>query len=336
MKAYQIVRPGLDGLEMVDLPSPKPGAGQVRVRIHAASLNYRDLMVVSGTYGRSPLKVPLIPLSDGAGEVLEVGSGVSDLKPGDRVIGNFFPNWIDGPPEPAKQEAALGGSVDGMLAEEVILEAAAAVPIPKALSFEEAATLPCAGLTAWIGLVELGALKKGQTVLALGTGGVSVFGLQIAKAYGCRVIVTSSSDEKLGRAKSLGADFLVNYRTHTDWDRLAREHTAGAGVDHVLEVAGGATLEKSLASLKVGGHIVLIGMLSGSRADAEKARANGKGIRVDSVYVGSVSYLRSFCAFVQDKGIKPVIDHAYAFGEARKAYEALKAAGHFGKIVIRV
>lgn len=336
MKAYQLTSPGLDGLGIVDLPSLAPAAGQVRVRVRAASLNYRDLMVASGSYSRSPLKVPLIPLSDGAGEVLEVGEGVTDLSPGDRVMGNFFQAWVDGPADAGSQASALGGAVDGVLAEEVIWQEAATVKIPSGLSFEEAATLPCAGLTAWVGLKELGGIKRGESVLAMGTGGVSVFSLQIAKALGCRVIVTSSSNEKLTRAKALGADSLVNYREDQEWDARAREFSGGEGVDHILEVGGVTTLSKSLAALKPGGHLALVGLLGGQRADAEEAKANDKGIRVDRVYVGSVSHFRAFVAMVEDSGLKPVVDRVFEFSEARKAYEALQAAEHFGKLVIRV
>jgi len=336
MKAYQITRPGLDGLEMVELQSPKPGAGQVLVRVRAASLNYRDLMVISGNYGRSPLKVPLIPLSDGAGEIIEVGAAVTGFKPGDRVMGNFFPNWIDGPPGAEKQASALGGSVDGVLSQEVIWEAAATVPMPRGLSFQEASTLPCAGVTAWVGLKELGAIQKGQTVLAIGTGGVSIFALQIAKAIGCTVIVTSSSDEKLARAKKLGADHLINYKQVPAWDARARELTKGAGVDHILEVGGAETLERSVASLKSGGHLTLVGLLSGARGDIEAARGGAKGIHADSIYVGSAAHLQAFSTFVETNAIKPVVDRVFPFTEARGAYEALKAAGHFGKLVVSV
>lgn len=336
MKAYHITQPGFDGLKIVDLPSPKPGNGEVRIRMHAASLNYRDLMVISGNYGRSPLKVPLIPLSDGAGEVLEVGEGVTELSVGDRVMGNFFPNWLDGPAAPEKQADALGGSVDGVLAEELVLNAASLVRVPGGLSFEEAATLPCAGLTAWVGLKELGGITPERTVLAMGTGGVSVFALQIAKAIGSRVIVTSSSDDKLERAKSLGADHLVNYRKVEAWDEKAKELTAGAGVDQILEVGGGATLPRSLGALRQGGHLALVGLLSGTRADEETAKSNTKGIRVDRVYVGSVSHFKSFCSFVEEKGIKPIVDQVFDFADAPKAYHALKSAGHFGKLVVRI
>lgn len=336
MRAYQLMRAGIDGLEIVELPSPDPGPGQVRVRVRAASLNYRDLMIASGKYGRGPLKLPLIPLSDGAGEVVGVGEGVTGFTPGDRVIGNFFQSWIDGPADPSKQASALGGAVDGVLAQEVVWEAAATVRIPGGLSFEEAATLPCAGLTAWVGLKELGGIERGQRVLALGTGGVSIFALQIAKAMGCTVVVTSSSNRKLERAKALGADFLINYREEANWDTRARELAGGSGMDHVLEVGGAVTLQKSLSALRAGGHLTIVGMLGGDRADVETAKANGKGVRVDGVYVGSADHLRTFCAFVEEHKLKPVVDRVFDFEAAREAYEALRAAEHFGKLVVRV
>lgn len=336
MRAFQLARVGLDGLEMVELPAPRPGAGQVRVRVRAASLNYRDLAIATGAYARSPIKLPLIPLSDGAGEVVEVGKGVTGLKPGDRVMANFFPNWRDGAPDSAKQSAALGGSVDGVLAEEVVWEADAVLVVPPHLSWEEAATLPCAGLTAWVALRELGGMERGQTLLALGTGGVSVFALQIAKASGCRAIVTSSSDEKLERARGLGADGLVNYRKEPNWDSRARELSGGDGVDQILEVAGGKTLPKSLAALKQGGHLTLVGFLSGERASVDPAEARERGIRVDGIYVGSVSHFRAFRDFVQATGLKPVVDRVFELTEARRAYDCLQEAGHFGKLVIRL
>lgn len=304
--------------------------------MRAASLNYRDLMVVMGKYGRGPLKLPLVPLSDGAGEVVETGDGVTGLEKGDRVMSNFFQKWVDGPASTDVHASALGGAVDGVLAEEVLWEADATVPIPDALSFEEASTLPCAGLTAWVGLKELGGIAEGQRVLAMGTGGVSIFALQIAKALGCGVIVTSSSNRKLERAQALGADALVNYREDPDWDLRAREWSEGEGVDQILEVGGASTLAKSLSALKPGGHLALVGLLSGDRADPEQAKANTKNIKVDGVYVGSTAQFRSFVSMVEESALKPVVDRVFPFAEARSAYEALQAAEHFGKLVIRV
>jgi NADPH:quinone reductase-like Zn-dependent oxidoreductase len=335
MRAYELRGRGLDQLAVVERPRPEPGPGQVRVRIRATSLNYRDLLVAEGRYGRGDLKYPLVPLSDGAGEVVAVGPGVSRLVPGDRVAGNFFQNWVDGPFRRENAATALGGSIDGVLAEEVIFEEAAAVKFPAALSFEEAATLPCAAVTAWVGLQQ-GGLAAGQSVLAMGTGGVSIFALQLAKAAGARVLLTSSSDEKLERGRRLGADATVNYRTTPDWDRVAREWTGGRGVDQLLEVGGAGTLPLSLRAVREGGHISLVGLLTGEMADREAARKNDRGVRVDSVYVGSVRHFEEMNREIERAALKPVIDRVFPFEEARRAYEYLRSGAHFGKVVIRV
>ncbi len=335
MRAYELRGDGLDTLTLVERERPRPGAGQVLVRIRAASLNYRDLLVASGTYTRGgPPKRPLVPLSDGAGEVIEVGPGVTRLRPGDRVAGNFFQRWIDGPPDAEKHASALGGAIDGVLAEEVVLEADAAVRFPAHLSFEEAATLPCAAVTVWVGLVELGHLKVGETVLAMGTGGVSVFALQLAKALGARVLLTSSNDEKLARGKALGADAVVNYRTTPDWDAAARAFTGGRGVDHLLEVGGATTLPTSLRAVREGGHLALVGLLCGSRADAEVATRNDRGVRVDSVFVGSVRHFEALNELLERASIRPVVDRVFPFEQARAAYEHLRSGAHFGKVVV--
>lgn len=335
MRAYELRGRGLDQLAVVERPRPEPGPGQVRVRIRATSLNYRDLLVAEGRYGRGGLKYPLVPLSDGAGEVVAVGPGVSRLVPGDRVAGNFFQNWVDGPFRKENAATALGGAIDGVLAEEVIFEEAAAVKFPAALSFEEAATLPCAAVTAWVGLQQ-GGLAAGQSVLAMGTGGVSIFALQLAKAAGARVLLTSSSDEKLERGRRLGADATVNYRTTPDWDRVAREWTGGRGVDQLLEVGGAGTLPLSLRAVREGGHISLVGLLTGEMADREAARKNDRGVRVDAVYVGSVRHFEEMNREIERAGLKPVIDRVFPFEEARQAYEYLRSGAHFGKVVIRV
>jgi NADPH:quinone reductase-like Zn-dependent oxidoreductase len=338
MRAYELQGDGLDTLAMVERPSPRPGPGQVRVRIRAASLNHRDLLIASGTYSRGGASRPLVPLSDGAGEVVEVGPGVGTLRTGDRVAGNFFQRWIEGPSDAEKEASALGGAIDGVLAEEVVFQADAAVRFPDHLSFEEAATLPCAGVTAWVGLMGLAQLAPGATVLAMGTGGVSVFALQIAKLAGARVILTSSSDEKLARGKALGADAVVNYRTTPAWDAAARALTGGAGVDAILEVGGAATLPTSLEAVRDGGHVTLVGFLGGARADLGEATslAAARGIRVDPVYVGNVrSFEAMSSAFARSK-LRPVVDRVFPFGEARAAYATLRAGGHFGKIVVTV
>jgi len=336
MRRYELNGQGVDGLELLERGTPEPGPGQVRVRMRAASLNYRDLLIASGRYARGPLKRPLVPLSDGAGEVTAVGPGVRTLARGDRVASSFFQRWVDGHYDPAMGATALGGAVDGVLAEEVVLEEGGAVKLPAAFSFEEAATLPCAGVTAWVGLVVNGGLRAGETVLALGTGGVSIFALQIAKLLGARAILTSSRDEKLARGRALGADATINYRGEPDWDARARALTGGTGVDHVLEVGGAATLARSLRALRDGGHLSVVGLLSGGRADPEEAARNGRGIRVDSVYVGSARHLADLGEALSRGGIRPVVDRVFPFEEARAAYRCLERGEHFGKVVIRI
>ncbi len=336
MRAYELQAPGIDSLAIAERPSPKPGPGQVLVRIRAASLNYRDLLIARGGYGRGMKPLPLVPLSDGAGEVVETGAGVTRLQVGDRVAGNFFQTWVDGPFEADKGGSALGGAIDGVLAEEVLFEQGAAVKFPDALSYEEAATLPCAAVTAWVGLVELGKLAQGETVLAMGTGGVSIFALQIAKGIGARVLLTSSDDKKLARGKALGADGIINYKTTPGWDVRARELTGGRGVDHILEVGGASTQATSLGALRDGGHLTLVGLLGGDRADREAAEKNDRGIRVDSVYVGSARHFEALSAFIERTGLRPVVDRVFSFEQAKEAYRHLESGRHFGKVVIRV
>jgi NADPH:quinone reductase-like Zn-dependent oxidoreductase len=336
MRAYELRGEGLDQLVVTERPVTRPGAGEVLVRMRATSLNYRDLLIARGQYRLGKLTLPLVPLSDGAGEVIAVGAGVSHLAPGDRVVSSFFRDWLDGPPDPAKQAASLGGGVDGVLAENVILSAAAAVKFPDTLSFEEAATLPCAGVTVWVALVVLGGVKAGETVLAMGTGGVSIFALQMAKQAGARVILTSSDDGKLARGRELGADETINYVETPDWDARARELTGGRGVDHILEVCGAKTAPQSLRALRDGGHLALVGVLSGAPADRDAAARNERGIRVDGIYVGSVRHLESLCQSVGERGLRPVVDRVFPFDEVKQAYEYLSSSRHFGKIVIRL
>ena len=336
MRAYELQGPGLDRLARVERPSPSPRASEIVVRIRAASLNYRDLLVATDRYGRSPIRYPLVPLSDGAGEVIRAGDAVTRFKPGDRVLGNFFQKWSDGRFDSEKAASALGGAIDGVLAEEVALEESACVAVPANLSFEEASTLPCAGLTAWVGLVSLGKLQASDSVLAMGTGGVSIFALQIAKAFGCRVILTSSRDEKLERGREIGADETINYKERPDWDECVRELTSGNGVDQLLEVGGAKTLPQSLAAVRPGGHLCLVGQLTGAAGDREQAAKNERGVRVDSVYVGSAQNLREFCEFVEKSSLRPVIDRAFGFDDVRGAYECLQREAHFGKIVLRL
>ncbi len=334
MKAYELQATGsLDGLRLVDRPEPQAAHGQIVVKVRAASLNYRDLIVMQGAYGR--VSLPLVPLSDGAGEIAAVGEGVTRWQTGDRVAGTFFPDWFAGPITAESTKAALGGgSAGGMLAEFVVLSEHGAVLVPEHLSFEEAATLPCAALTAWNALVEQGRVKAGETVVLLGTGGVSLFGLHIAKLHGARTIITSSSDEKLARATALGADATINYRTTPDWEKKVVELTGGLGADHILEVGGAGTFAKSLRATRVGGHVALIGVLAGVATELRVTDILMKSLHVSGIYVGSRAMFESLNRAVTQHELKPVIDRVFPFAEARAAYEHLQSGKHFGKVVI--
>ena len=330
MRAFEVRGGGIEGLTLVERPEPRPGPEQVVVRMRAASLNYRDLKVAE------QVKRPTVPLSDGAGEVVEVGAAVTTLKPGDRVAGSFFQGWIDGPFDPAMGRSSLGGGRDGVLAERVLLEAHGVVKLPDSFTFEEAATLPCAAVTAWVGLMVRGGLRAGETVLAMGTGGVSIFALQLAKAAGARVILTSSQDEKLARGKALGADEVVNYARTPDWDVQARALTGGRGVDHILEVGGAGTLARSARATCDGGHISVVGLLTGAFPDAAPPDAAARGLRVDFVRVGSVRHFEELNEAMLRSALRPVIDRVFRFDEARRAYEYLRSGRHFGKVVIAI
>jgi NADPH:quinone reductase-like Zn-dependent oxidoreductase len=336
VKAYQVKSPtGIDALDIVDAPRPTPGPGEVLVRIHAAALNFRDLSVCSGRYARSVMPPNLIPLSDGAGEVVEVGAHVTRAKVGDRVAGCFFRNWPGGDAPTDLAANALGGGVDGVLAEYVVLREAALVQVPAHLSYAEAATLPCAAVTAWHALVERGRLRAGETVLVLGSGGVSVFALQLARLMGAEVIATSSDDGKLARLKELGAAHLVNYRTTPDWDVAVRAATGGRGVDQVVEVGGPGTLPRSLNALRYGGRVSLIGVLTG-QAEMNPTMIMAKGADVQGIFVGSTQMFEALNRALTAGAIKPVIDRIFPFDEARAAYRHLQAGAHFGKVVIAV
>jgi NADPH:quinone reductase-like Zn-dependent oxidoreductase len=334
MQAWQIqTTAGIDGLKRAALSLPDPGPGEVRVRLRANSVNYRDLSVVSDPAARG-IALPRIPNSDGAGEVLAVGAGATDFAPGDRVAGCFFQNWIDGPCTAEAMASAMGGEIDGVLAEEANLKAGGLVKVPEHLSFAEAATLPCAGLTAWRALVAVGRLKAGDTVLLLGTGGVSIFALQFATLMGARVIITSSSDEKLARARELGAWQTVNYRTTPDWEKPVLEMTGGRGVDLTVEVGGAGTLEKSIAATRIAGTIGFIGVLAGGQVNPRPIMS--KSLTVQGIYVGSRNLFRDMNRAIAAAGLRPVIDRTFAFDEAPQAYRAMQAAGHFGKLVIEI
>ena len=334
MRAYEIVsNGGVDALALNERQSPQPGAGEILVGIRASSINYRDLSTIEDPVPRG-VSYPLIPNSDGAGEVIAVGAGVTRFKTGDRVAGCFFQNWLDGRISAAAMASAMGGAIDGVLAEEVVLNEAGAVHIPAHMSFEEAATLPCAGLTAWNCLVEQASLKAGNTALFLGTGGVSIFGLQIAKMMGARAIVTSSSDNKLERAKDLGADALINYRQTPDWEAKVLELTNGTGVDVTIETGGGGTLEKTIEATRIGGTISLIGVLTGGTINPTTVMR--KSIRLQGVYVGNRRMFEDMNAAFTQNRIHPLIDRVFDFEDARSAFQAMRVAGHFGKLVVKV
>lgn len=335
MKTYRLARfsAALDGLVQEEAPRPVLAPGQVRVRVRAVALNYRDLLVARGVYTRTP-RVGLVPCSDGAGDVVEVGDGVSGVRVGMRVAGTFFQAWRDGAPTRADMRSDLGGGLDGMLAEEVVLGEHGVVEVPEHLTWAEAATLPCAAVTAWHALVTRGGLRAGDTVLVLGTGGVSLFALQFARLHGARVIATSSSDAKLERARALGADGLINYRTTPAWDEAVLELTNGDGVDHVVEVGGAGTLPRSLRAARLGGRVSLIGVLTGGEIDPRPVL--GRSLTLQGIYVGSRAMFADMNRAIAAHALRPVIDQVFPFAEAAAAYQHLHGAGHFGKVVIAV
>ncbi len=333
MQAYEIVSAGIDALALAERPSPEPGAGEVLVRIRASSINYRDLMTILDPASRG-FPYPRVPNSDGAGEVVAIGPGVVRFQVGDPVAGTFFQRWDGDQITADGMASALGGALDGVLAEEVMLGERGLVHLPPHLSFEEAATLPCAALTAWHALIEKGRLKAGETVLLIGTGGVSIFALQFTVLHGARAIVISSSDAKLERARSLGAWQTVNYRTTPEWQQAALDLTDGVGVDHVVEVGGAGTLERSIAATRVAGHVALIGVLTGGQVDPTAIMR--KSLRLHGIYVGSRAMFEAMNRAITAAELKPIIDRQFGFGDARAAYHHMQAAGHFGKLVIKV
>jgi NADPH:quinone reductase-like Zn-dependent oxidoreductase len=337
MRAYQLSKggAGIDALAQVERPDPKPAHRQVLVKVKACSLNFRDLGIVRGSY-RMPVRENVIPLSDGAGEVIEVGAGVSRVKVGDHVAGNFFQRWVGGEPTAEAHKSALGGGIDGMLADYVVLEEDGVVKLPPHLSFEEGATLPCAAVTVWNAMMEHAKLKAGDTILLQGTGGVSIFGLQFAKAMGIRAIITSSSDDKLKRAKALGAAFGINYKTTPDWEKAAMEFTHGRGVDHVVEVGGAATLTRSFLAIRVGGKVTMIGGLSGGATELNPGLIFSRRANVQGISVGSTEMFDAMNRAIEANALKPVIDKVFAFNETLDAYRHMASGAHFGKIVIRL
>ena len=335
MRAYEIQEFGIDKLGTVEREKRAPAPNEILVRLRAASLNYRDVMVVSGSYNPR-MKLPAVPFSDGAGDVVAVGEGVTKWKVGDRVCSTVIAGWFDGEPSAEKSKTAIAaGGTDGILREYAVFNEESVVHIPEHLSFEEAATLPCAAVTAWNAVVVSGKVRQGDTVLTLGTGGVSIFAVQIAKHFGAKVISTSSSDEKLARVKELGADETINYRSREDWDKAVLELTNGRGVDHVIEVGGTGTLTKSVKSVRVGGHIALIGALD-MAGEFNPVPVFMKGIRMQGIFVGSREMFEGLNAMIEESKMKPVIDRVFDFDQAREALKYMEGGSHFGKIVVKI
>jgi NADPH:quinone reductase-like Zn-dependent oxidoreductase len=333
MRSWQVQEAfGLDNLKIAELEAPTPGPGEVCVDVAACSLNRRDLMTVEGEYNpRQPL--PLIPVSDGVGRISAVGDGVTEHQVGDRVAALFCQRWQGGAPTRDKLRSTLGGPLDGMLTEQRVLPASGVAKVPAHLSDEEAATLPCAALTAWSALYESAGVQPGQWVLVLGTGGVSVFAVQLAKLAGAHVAVTSSSDEKLATMKELGADVLVNYREHAKWGDVVRKQTGG--VDHVVEVGGAGTIEQSIRATKLGGSLQLIGVLAGHKAELALTPVFMGQRRIQGLLVGHKDGFEAMCAAIDAAQLRPVLDRTFAFDDARAAFEHMKANQHLGKICIR-
>ncbi len=334
MKAFEIQEFGIDNLALVERETPGVSPGHVLVKMTAASLNYRDLMVVKGTYNPR-MRRPMVPLSDGVGIVESVGSGVTRFKKGDRVAGCFMQKWIEGPITREKAGSALGGSIDGILHEYKLFSEDGLVAAPASLTDEEAAALPCAAVTAWHALFEHTPSVPGDTVLLQGTGGVSIFALQLAKAAGLRIIITSSSDEKLERARSLGARETINYKHHPDWESEVRRLTGGAGVDHVVEVGGSDTLPHSLKAVRTGGAISVIGALSGAEPNVTPRDILMNSVRVQGIYVGSRLMFERLNRVIELHAIKPVIDRTFAWTEYKEALRHMESQSHFGKICLR-
>ena len=336
MRAYELQsKPGLDSIGLSERADPRPGPGQVLIRLRAWSLNFRDLSVARGVYGGAQTK-GLIPLSDGVGEIVEVGPRVTRVKAGDRVAGIFMQGFLAGGITAEALATALGGAIDGMLSEYAVLNEQGVVHVPTHLTDEEAATLPCAAVTAWNALVREARVKAGDSVLLLGTGGVSLFALQFAKMLGARVILTSSSDEKLSVARQLGADETINYKTHAEWDKAVARLTDGRGADVIVEVGGAGTLDKSLASVRVGGTICLIGVLAGVAGPVITASILRRHVRVQGIYVGSREMFEEMNRAITQHGLRPRIGKRFGFEEARGAYEYLSSGTHTGKVTIRI
>lgn len=336
MKAYQITgTKGFDSLQQVTLAEPSPQPGEVLVRLRACSLNYRDYMNVMGIRGVTG-PVPRIPCSDGAGEIAALGEGVDGWAVGQRVVIPFMPTWLEGGFTQHHASQALGGTVDGLLREFACLPASCMLPVPDHLSFEEAATLPCAAVTAWDALKVRGDIQAGETVLILGTGGVSIFALQIARQAGARVLATTSSEAKAEQLREMGAEAVHIYKDDPAWDQWAITQTGGAGVDRVIEIGGPETLNRSIKAVRFGGHISLIGVLTGTAGEVQTVGILRKGIRLDGIYVGSRAMFAAMLESMSASQMHPVIDSTFEFNETADAFRRIESGRHFGKIVIRV
>jgi len=335
MRAWQLHAPyGLEALKLVELDEPEPGPGEVLVRVRAASLNYRDLLIAKGDYSRR-LPLPLVPGSDGAGEVVRAGPGAARFAPGERVVAAFFQRWLSGPMRPEVRATALGAGYRGMLAQYVVLEEAGLLPVPAHLSFEEAACLPCAAVTAWHALEAGEPVARGESVLTQGSGGVSLFALQFAKLRGARVIATSSSKERCARLAALGADATVDYRANPEWDRAVVELTGGAGCDRIVEVGGAGTLERSLRAIRVGGLIAVIGVLAG-KGSFDPMPVIMKSARLFGISVGPRDMFEAMNRAIVEHRLRPVIDRTFPLAELPEALRHMEAGAHVGKICIEL
>jgi NADPH:quinone reductase-like Zn-dependent oxidoreductase len=337
MRALEVAEPwGLDSLKVVERPDPTPGHGEVLVRMRAVSLNYRDMLMVNGLYSRASAGAQVItPFSDGCGIVEAIGPGVTRVAVGDRVATLFFQHWNAGRPTLEKLSSSLGSPIPGAGRELGVFSQEGVSKVPAYLSDQQVATLPCAALTAWRGLFEDADLEPGDTVVLQGTGGVSIFGLQFAKAAGMRTLITSSSDEKLARAEALGADHLVNYKTTPEWSKPVREVTGGVGADLILEVGGGGTIQQSMRAIRIGGHIAIIGVVAGAGDGFNPASLIGNSAKLQGLSVGSREMFEAMCRALDLHKIEPVVDKVFPWTDAVAAFEAMAAGEHFGKIVLQ-
>lgn len=338
MRALEVSAPwGLDALKVIETPDPTPGHGEVLVRMRAVSLNYRDMLMVGGMYSRGSANAggAITPFSDGCGVVEAVGPGVTRVSVGDRVSTLFFQNWVGGPPNLEKLTSALGFPIPGAGRELAVFSQQGVSKVPDFLTDQQVATLPCAALTAWRGLFEDARLEPGSSVVLQGTGGVSIFGLQFAKAAGYRTIITSSSDEKLARAKALGADHLVNYKTTPDWAAEVRKFTGGLGADFIMEVGGAGTIQQSLRAVRIGGHIAVIGVVAGAGEGVNPAVLVGNSAKLQGLSVGSRETFEAMCRAMEQHRIEPVVDKVYPWTDAAAAFAAMQGGEHFGKIVLQ-